>query len=71
MPCVFKPTKVDCMKANNMNLGPCNRCGWNPVVEADRKAMDLVLRKGYIGSQGEIKDRRHKYRGIVLGKEKG
>lgn len=69
MSCIYRANKIDCSQGNK--AGVCEKCGWHPVVEAERKKMDLALRKGYIGCYGEIKDRRHKYRGIVLGKEKG
>ena len=69
MSCLYRANRVDCSLGKK--AGACDNCGWNPVVAEKRKGMDLALRNGYIGSYGEIKDRRHKYRGIVLGKETG
>ena len=59
------PRQINCpLKKQNK----CNRCGWNPKVEKQRKQMKLVTVHGYIGTDGKHADRGNEYRGIVYGK---
>ena len=42
----------------------CNKCGWNPMVEEQRKASSLRLRRGYVNPSGVIVDNNFVYQGF-------
>ena len=40
IPCKFRGAAVECPKSD-FRIGLCETCGWNPLVEADRKVRVL------------------------------